>query len=572
MNRSKRHPWSKAYPEGMAWNAAFTAQPLFTLLDEAVERNGSRPFIDFLGKKYSYQEVGRLVESLTQGFRKIGVKPGVHVGLLLPNCPYFVFCYYAILKAGGIVVALNPLLAEIEIARQLREAETELVVTLDVADLYDKLSSAKNDGRLRKIIVCRMSRILPFPKNVLFTLFRSRSRATIPDDAKHIDFDALLTHTEQFSPLKVDPHTDIAALLYTGGTTGEPKGVCLTHANLYVNTQQSVLTLLTAEYGKEKVLAILPFFHAFGMTAVMNTSIALGAEMIILPRFRVKELLKTIHGKKPSLFAAVPTLYVAINNAPDLQRYDLSSLKFCTSGGDVLPTAVMETFERHSGCRLLEGYGLTEASPVATFNPPTGAEKPGSIGLPLPQTVIDIVSLQDRQTSLPPGEKGEICVSGPQVMAGYWKDPEATAKVVIQGRLHSGDVGFMDDDGYLYFVDRIKGVIKSGGYTVYPRLVEAAIRLHPSVADVAVIGLPDPYWGQAVAAFVVPDGGQEIDKDGLSSFLEDRLSPFEIPKRFEFRKSLPRSVVGKLLKVELLAEMEALPETDARKPGKVDQS
>jgi long-chain acyl-CoA synthetase len=373
IHRAER-PWTAAYPEGLDWYVEIPSRPLFALLDDAVERYGPRGFIDFLGKTYSYQEAGEIVGRLAQGFRRLGVARGVKVGLFLPNCPYFVFCYFAVLKAGGTVVTYNPLLAERELARQIRDSETELMVTLDLARLYDKLAAVRHEVGLRKLVICKMTRILPFPKNLFFAVAKHKARAAIPADDSHVPFDSLLAEPGGARLPEVDPGDDIAVLLYTGGTTGQPKGVCLTHDNLYANALQGALSLTTIERGKERILAVIPFFHAFGMTAVMNTSIALGAEMILLPRFELKELLQTIHSKKPTLFAAVPTIYVAINAAPDLERYDLSSLKLCNSGGDALRVEVKEAFERASGCKLLEGYGLTEASPAATFNPP-GADR-----------------------------------------------------------------------------------------------------------------------------------------------------------------------------------------------------
>ncbi|NIA71461.1 long-chain fatty acid--CoA ligase [Pelagibius litoralis] len=568
VNQHAGHPWELTYPKGLDWRSQIQSRPLFALLDDAAKKYGPRPFLDFLGKKYCYQESAETVDRLARGFQNLGVEKGTKVGLFLPNCPYFVLCYFAVLKAGGTIVTYNPLLAKQELERQVRDSESEFMVTLDLARLYDKLAVLRDALKLRKLVICRMSRILPFPKNLLFALFKRRERAAAPhSDDYHVPLEHLLMEPGSAPLPEVDPHNDIAALLYTGGTTGEPKGVCLTHDNLYANAMQSALGLTTAEPGRERALAVIPFFHAFGMTAVMNTSIALGAEMVLMPRFEVSELLQTIDRKKPTLFAAVPTIYVAINTAPNVRSYSFSSLKFCTSGGDALPIKVKETFERLSGCRLLEGYGLTEASPVATFNLPGVADKSGSVGLPMPRTTIEILSTDDRCTPLRPGNTGEICISGPQVMAGYWKHPKETADVLVEGHLHTGDVGCMDGEGYVYLIDRLKDVIKTGGYTVYPRLIEAAIRLHPQVADAAVLGLPDPYWGQRVAAVVIPVPGQKLQEDLLLDFLKDKLSSIETPKQIEFREALPYSVIGKVLKAKLLAEMAGDGEDDGDGEG-----
>ncbi|HIP79727.1 MAG TPA: long-chain fatty acid--CoA ligase [Kiloniellaceae bacterium] len=561
--------WASAYPPGLDWRAEVASRPLFTLLDDAAARYPEHAFLDFLGKKTRYREAAATVERLAQGFRRHGVGKGIKVGLFLPNCPYFVLCFFAVLKAGGTVVAYNPLLAERELERQIRDSESEIMVTLDLARLHDKLLSVRAKTRLRKLVVCRMTGILPFPKNLLFAITKRKEKASIPSDDMHLSFETLLDSGDGAPLPEVDPGTDTAALLYTGGTTGIPKGVCLTHDNLYANAIQGARGLTTVEPGRERVLAVLPFFHAFGMTAVMNTGIAIGAELILLPRFDVSEVLRAIDRHKPTLFAAVPTIYVAITSAPNLQSYDLSSLKLCTSGGDALPLQIKENFERIAGCKLLEGYGLTEASPVVTFNLPGAVDKPGSIGLPMPRTTVEILSTEDRRTILGPGKRGEICGSGPQVMAGYWKHPKESADALVEGRLHTGDVGYMDEEGYVHLVDRLKDVIKTGGYTVYPSAIEAAIRPHPKVADVTVLGLPDAYWGQVVTAVIVPLPAHDLEDGEILAFLEDRLSPIETPKRIMFRSSLPRSVIGKILKADLLsdlAEGAGLQDRDADQP------
>lgn len=543
------------YPEGVDWDIEIPGQPLFTLLDDAVRRYADRPFLDFLGKTYTYGEAGALVDKLAAGFRELGVTKGVKVGLYLPNCPYFIFCYFAVLKTGGTVVTYNPLLAEREIARQIRDSATQIMVTLDLRRLYDKIAKVTGEVGLRKVVLCEMTAILPFPKNLFFFVAKHKERAPIPNDDVHVPFAKLLERGAGPLPCTVDPRKDVAVLLYTGGTTGVPKGVALTHYNIYANTLQCTATLTVARRGRERILAVIPFFHAFGMTAVMNTGIALGAQIILLPRFDVIELLKTTDRKRPTLFAAVPTIFTALIRCPQLQRYDLTSLKLCNSGSDALPRKTKDAFERASGCKILEGYGLTEAGPVVSFNLPGGIDKPGSIGLPIPRTTIEIADMEDAGKTLPPGTRGEICITGPQVMSGYWRDPEATARVVVNGRLYTGDVGYMDEDGYTYLVDRIKDIIKTGGVTVFPRIVEEAIQLHPAVKEVAVVGVPDPYWGERVTACIVLEEGQGLSAEELRAFLKDKISPIESPKTIESRTQLPRSPLGKVLKAALVDEI-----------------
>ena len=525
--------------------------PLWDLFDQAVARYADRPFLDFLGRVWSYEQIGRLVDRAAAGLQALGVGEGTKVGLFLPNCPYFVICFFAVLKAGGTVVAYNPLYAEREIAHQIEDSETDLMVTLDLALLLPKLEPMLAQTRLKAIIVGRMAEILPFPKNLLFPLVKARELASVPDDGRHIWFDDLIANNGGGIPAAPDPNRSIAALQYTGGTTGAPKGAALTHRNLQANALQMVAWHPAVEPGAERIVALLPLFHVFGMTCAMNFALCVGAQIILLPRFDLIHLLTTIGRKKPTILPGVPTLYRAISHHTAIARYDLSSLRLCISGGAPLPLEVKRRFETLSGCTLVEGYGLTEC-PVVTCNPIGRPGKPGSIGLPLPGTTVEVVSLEDRRTLLGPGQSGELCVRGPQVMAGYWNRPDETSAVLVDGRLHTGDVGYLDADGACFVVDRLKELIICSGFNVYPRAVEEAIYAHPDVAEVAVCGVPDAYRGETVKAFVVRRERALLDEAALLTFLQDRLSPIEMPKLIEFRDQLPKSAVGKILKRELL--------------------
>jgi long-chain acyl-CoA synthetase len=378
----------------------------------------------------------------------------------------------------------------------------------------------------------------------------------------HIPFHQLTDNDGVPEPVVIDPAQDIAVLQYTGGTTGVPKGAMLTHANLTVNAEQSCLWFPQFRLGEEKMLAVLPFFHVFALTAVLNVAIRIGAEIIMLPRFDLAQTIKLIDSKKPTLFPAVPTIYTAINQYKALDRYDLSSIRYCISGGAALPVEVKHDFERLTGCVLVEGYGLSETSPVACANPSVGENKAGSIGLPLPGTVIEIISLDDHVTVLPVGERGEVCIRGPQLMAGYWNNAEETRLVMRatpQGvRLHTGDVGHLDTDGYTFITDRIKDMIMCGGFKVYPRMVEESMYQHPAVEECVVAGVPDQYRGQTVKAFIKLRAGQSLSKDELTLFLKDKISPIEMPKQVEFRdKPLPKTLIGKLSRKLLLEEAAA---------------
>lgn len=550
-------PWERVYPDDVDWHAPLPERALHELMEEAVGTYADRPCVDFLGKKYTYAEIGRLVDRAAKGMQALGVGKGVRVGLFLPNTPYSVITYFAVLKAGGTVVNMNPLYAERELAVQIEDSGTEMVVTLDLKVLYDKISRLFAGTRLKRLVVCRMQDILPWPKNWLFPLAKRADKASIPADDRHIPFKRLIDNDGRPAAVAIDPREDVAVLQYTGGTTGIPKGAMLTHANLTANARQAALWFPGVEHGRERMLGVLPLFHVFAMSTVMNLSLEFGAEILLLPRFELEQVMKTIHKKKPTLFPAVPTIYTAIANHKEGDRYDLSSIKFCISGGAPLPVEVKAAFEKRTGCTLVEGYGLTETSPVVTVNPIKGENRAGSIGLPMPGTTIEIVSLEDASRLLPPGERGEVCIRGPQVMKGYWNKPEETATAMAGGRLHTGDVGYMDEDGYTYIVDRIKDMILCGGYNVYPRNVEEAVYLHPAVSEVVVAGVPDPYRGQTVKAYVKLNEGHSLTREELTEFLRDKLSPIEMPKHLEIRAELPKTMIGKLSRKALVEEEEA---------------
>ncbi|MBI1207686.1 MAG: AMP-binding protein [Azospirillum sp.] len=540
------------YPENIDWQAELPARPLFSLFDDAALRYGDRPCVDFLDRKYRYAEIATMVARAASGLQRLGIGRGTKVGLFLPNTPYSVVFYFAVLKTGATVVNYNPLYAPRELAAQIDDSGTEWMVTLDLAVLYDKLAPLLGKSRLSRLILCRMPDILPFPKNLLFPLVRRKELAVFPDDDRHIPAGRLLAETAPFRPVDIDPERDIAVLQYTGGTTGTPKGAMLTHANLAINTQQCAYWF-PARLGEEKVLGVLPFFHVFAMTVVLNLGIRLGAELILLPRFDLDQVMAVIDAKKPTMFPAVPTLYTAINSYRDRAKFDLRSIRYCISGGAPLPMEVKQAFEANTGCSLVEGYGLTEASPVVACNPLIGLNKAGSVGVPLPGTVIEIVDpASDRL--LPQGERGEVCIRGPQVMAGYWQRPEESAHDLRGGRLHTGDMGYIDQQGYVFVVDRIKDLILCSGFNVYPRAVEEAIYLHPLVHECVALGVPDPYRGESVKAFVKPVEGASLTAEALLAFLADKLSPIEMPRFVEFRNELPRTMVGKLSRKDLADE------------------
>ena len=560
-NVGMRYPWLTAYPPGVNWHQTFTASPLDRLLDDAAARFASNVCTNFLGKTMTYAEIKTAADRAAKGLQALGVKKGSKVGLFLPNSPTFIIYYYATLKAGGTVVNFNPLYTLEELTFQVKDSETEIMVTLDLKILFDKVEALMTAGTLPRAIVASFPALLPGAKSVLYKLLKGRDLArpkASPAAAKIVADADVLANDGRYERSAIDPATDLAVLQYTGGTTGTPKGAMLTHANVSINVQQAWTWVPTLQPGKERVLAALPFFHVFAMTGVMNFGIAGGSEIVIMPRFVLDDALKLITKTRPTVMPGVPTMFVAMLNHPKLKSFDLSSLKFCLSGGAPLLLETKQRFEALTGCKVVEAYGLSEASPAVTINPLDGPVKELSIGQPLPATIVSLRDPANPAVEVAPGEKGEICISGPQVMKGYWKRPDATAEQMTpDGFLRTGDVATMDKDGFIYIVDRIKDLIICSGYNVYPRNVEEAISKHPAVEEVTVIGIKDAYRGEAPKAFIKLRAGQNATKDDILRHLEPKLSKIEMPSEIEFRDALPKTIIGKLSKKELKQE-EAL--------------
>lgn len=550
--------WEKHYPEGLTWRLPLSPEPIQGILDRAVKKYADHTLCDFMGKSYTYGEIAALSDKVAGGLQSLGVKKGVKVGLFLPNTPYAIIFYFGILKAGGTVVNYNPLYVERELEHQIEDSESDFMITLDLKPLMDKMDHMLRNTRVKKVIVCPMAGILPFPKSILLSLFKRKDLASVPDDGRHVRFDDLIRHAPKPAPVDVSVNEDVAVLQYTGGTTGVAKGAMLTHANISSNMQQIGHWISRAVTpGKDSIIGILPLFHVFGMTVVMDCAIDAGMKIILYPKFMLKDILEGIQKHRASFFPAVPSIFNAIAVYNDVEKYDFSSLKCCISGGAPLPGDVKRQFEEKTGFpNLGEGYGLTETSPGVAFNPIYGGKvKLGSSGLPAPGTVIEILSTDGKDAVLSVGERGEICITGPQVMKGYYRRPEETANVIKNGRLHTGDIGYLDDEGYLFIVDRIKDLILVRGYNVYPRVVEEAIYLHPSVEECIAAGVPDAERGENVWAWVKLAAGRQLTEVDLMKFLEDKLNPIEFPRKIIFRdKPLPRTAVGKLSRKDLLIE------------------
>ena len=557
MTKLKKWPWEKSLPSDVNWQSDIPTYTLPDMFTKSVKQWHNKTAIDFLGKTLSYEELGVSVNCAAKGLQINGVVKNSRVGIMLPNCPAYVIMYWATLCAGGIVVNLNPLYTREELATQIQDSGIDFLISLDLKELFFKAESMLQNTQLKKLIVVSLSKELPIIKNFLFRIFKQKNLAKFTISDKIINLNTLIKNDGVYKKPSID-QDDVAVLQYTGGTTGFPKAAMLTHKNLSANIEQGTLFFPQTEAGKEVILCVLPLFHVFAMTVVMNFAIRNGGKIVLLPKFDINQMLKTIIRTKVTFFPAVPTIYIAVNNHPNVKsgKMDLSSIKACLSGGDTLPTEVKEVFEKNTGCKLVEGYGLSETSPIAACNPSTGESRQGSLGLPAPQTIFEITSIEDPKKVLALGDMGEICISGPQIMKGYWEKPSETEKALDGGRFHTGDVGYIDDDGYVYLIDRIKEVIISSGYNVYPRYIEEAIYKHSAVEEVTVIGIPDSYRGQSAKAFVRISEGHDLTPDDLLEFIKDKLSPIECPKEIEFRSELPKTAVGKLSKKELIEEIE----------------
>lgn len=555
MRQQETYPWQKHYGNEAQWNITLDKRPLFSHFDKTVAQYPNHIFLDFLGKTYKYKEVDELVSRAANGFQKIGVKKGQHVGLLLPNCPHYVICFLALLKVGATVVNCNPLYTINELKTQLIDADVTLIITPNLQAIYGKVINLLQVTPLEQVVVTEFQDMLPWPKNKLFPLMRSKDMASVVYSRMYHAFSDLLDNDGKYKPVPIDPEKDIAVIQYTGGTTGRAKGAMLSHYNLYANTLQASEMCSHFVPGEETILAVLPFFHIFALTAVLQIAIVKGAKVVIHPRFDIDTVIKDIRKKKITMLPAVPTMFVAINHYDGKEKRDLSSLKSGISGGAGLPVSVKEEFEKLSGAVIMEGYGLTESSPVASFTPPFGCNKDGSIGIPLPHTIMSIVDLEDKNTLMPIGEKGEVCIAGPQVMKGYWQGEDNTDMenpVTPQGRLHTGDIGYMDADGYFYIVDRLKEMIICGGVNIYPRNIETEILKHPYIKEAAVIGVDDEYKGQLVKLYVSFKEGESLTEEEVISFLKKKLSSIYLPSIIEFKDELPKTLIGKIDKKSLL--------------------
>ena len=548
-------PWFKHYDPKVPPRLHYPRVPVYQLLDETAARHPAGPCTNFFGKRLTYRQIKGLSDRFAAGIQKLGIRKGDRVVLFLPNSPQFLVAYYGLLKAGVVIVPLNPLSAEREIEFYLTDSEAGAAVTIPL--FLKKILSLKSRSPLKHIVCSHLADFLPFPMN-LAQGFRERRLMGRSERTALVDFRELLKQPPppDWHPEQVQPD-DMAVLIYSGGTTGVAKGIMLSHFNLVANVHQIVAWGGLTD--NQKMLAVLPLFHGFGMSVTMNAPVFAGGEIVLVPRFNAKQVAKVIQRHRPSFFIGVPTMFVQLSNLPDIHRYDFSSLEGIFVGAAPLTHAIKEEFEgklkvtSKRGGRMIEGYGLTEAVTAIMANPYQGLHKVGSIGIPFPDVDVKIAGLEDGR-DLPQGELGEIVLRSPTVMLGYYRNAEETRKAIVNGWLYTGDIGYVDGDGYFYITDRKKELIIVGGFNVFPREVDELVYQHPKVKEGITVGIPDPRKGERIKVYVVLKEGETATPEEFIAYFKERLTPYKVPSEVEFRRELPKSMIGKILRRALREE------------------
>ena len=570
--------WFASYPPDVPHSLApYPKEPLYALLRSAVAGFPDRPALAFFGARMSYATLLKEVERFSAVLAGLGVKKGDRVGMILPNCPEYVIAFFACQRIGAVAVGNNPLYTERELEHQIKDSGARVMIVLD--QIYARFGQIRDLAGVQEVIGVKLNHYMSAPIKWLAPLkFKSDAKKHgtplpfIPESHRVRWWADLMKQAGPVPPEATiaDPDTEVAALVYTGGTTGLSKGAMLSHSNLVANARQASAWLNVVRQGEDGIVAALPFFHSFG-TLVMDFSMTKAAKLILLPRFEIDMALKAMAKEKPTLFPGVPRMYLALNQDPRTPKHDLGSLKACISGAAPLPMAVAQEFERITGgAKVVEGYGLTECSPVTHANPLVGERKEGFIGLPLPDTDVKLVDLDEPDREVARGERGEMCIRGPQVMLGYWNRPDESGLVIRNGWLHTGDVAIMDEDGYFQIVDRIKDMILVSGFNVYPTEVEAVLFHHPKIFKCAVVGVPDDTTGERVKAFIVLKPGETATAEEITSWCRDPdqgLTGYRVPKEIEFRDELPETLIGKVLRRVLQEEERAKREAASGTPA-----
>ncbi|MEM1132328.1 MAG: long-chain fatty acid--CoA ligase [Pseudomonadota bacterium] len=546
--------WTTHYNHPTQWDQFFAPMSMPDMFFRSAGRKGEAPLIDFMGRKYSYAETASGVCRVAKGLQDMGLGKGDRIGLFLPNVPHYVAAYYGAMAAGCTVVNFSPLYTVDELTHQVEDSGTQVLFTLSASALLPTALEVLDKSSLERLIVGSVAGALPSGKSLFYRLFKGKETAKKPDDERITSFSALIDNDGEFHRTAIRPDQDIALLQYTGGTTGTPKGAMLTHQNLTANARQ--VNRIDPDHEREdRILGVLPFFHVFANTCVLNRTVLNGGEMVILPRFDAVQALKAIDRTKVTALPGVPTMYQALLDNPRIEQTNFSPLRACISGGAPLPAEVKKKFEAKTGAKVVEGYGLTESSGVVSANPYEGLNKSGTIGQPLPGTLVRLVDKEYPNKEVPKGEPGEIIFTGPQVMKGYWNRPDADEEVFINGYLRTGDVGQIDEDGYIRIVDRIKDMIAVGGFKVFPSEVEKVLYQHDAVKEALVIGVADEYRGESPKAFVtLEDDSDSVDGEALMTWLNPQLGKHERVVDVVIRDELPKTLIGKLDRKALRAE------------------
>lgn len=555
--------WRSAYRHPGAWDAAPPVTTMVSLFEERARAAPSAPLLDFLGRRYSYGETLDGANRVARGLADMGFGKGDRIGLFLPNVPHYVAAYYGILKLGATVVNFSPLYTVDELAHQVADSGTRMLFTLSATALLPTAVKVLAASKLERLVVGSVAGALPATKSILYRLFKRAEVAERPDDPRITAFSALIDNDGRLDAPALDPARDLALIQYTGGTTGSPKGAMLSHANLAANAQQVAgLDPESGQGGIDRIMGVLPFFHVFANTCVLNRTVVTGGEIVMLPRFDAAQTLAAITRTRPTAMPGVPTMYQALLDHPKRPETDFSTLKYCISGGAPLSAELKGRFEEATGATLIEGYGLSESSGVVSCNPYAPPQQPGTIGQPIPATRIRLVDKGDPTTPAPEGEPGEIVVAGPQIMCGYWNRPDADAEVFLTDGagtrwLRTGDVGVIAEDGFVRIVDRLKDMIAVGGFKVFPSQIEAVLHHHPAVKEALVIGLPDAYRGEMPHAYVTLMEGVQASPEELRAWLNPQLGKHERVEEVVVRLALPKTMIGKLSRKDLIAEVMA---------------
>jgi long-chain acyl-CoA synthetase len=554
-------PWIDHYPDGISWDVTLNLTPVHEQVMAACARNPDAVALDFLGGTTTFGELSKSISAFAGALQsQYGVKMGSRVALLLPNTPFYAVAYYGVLLAGGTVVNCNPLYTVHELSHITSNAGADILVTLDLQQIFEKAEALVKAGHVKKIIVCHFPNALPGIKKILYSLLKRKDLARVGASSAASAcawYGDLIARNDRPTPVSIEPTVDVAVQQYTGGTTGLPKGAMLSHANIAANMSQIDAWGCGLFYPPTKVVAILPFFHIFAMTVCLNVPLCNGTQVVMMPRFELKGFLDLLRRTRPNVLPAVPTLIQALSKVTGEDRAALDCLDVVVSGGAALPAETRSNFARVSKALVAEGYGLTEASPVVCCAALRVPSKPLSIGMPLPATDVRFMDIETNEPAKL-GERGELQVRGPQVMLGYYGNPDATKDSFADGWLRTGDVGLVDEDGYVFLVDRIKDLIISSGFNVYPRTIEEALNASPAVDEANVIGVPDEYRGEAAVAFVKLKEGQSISEADLKKFISERLNKLEMPREIIFKDQLPKTLIGKLSKKELRDEYKAM--------------